>query len=180
MDKTSEEVQNAYGQVTLAIKSLDRLMSAQVGDLRIMYKDFQSEMKALETAAEDARNRAISMQTKSRDYLTKWAQEVENIENPQTKEQSLQRFNKAKAGYLKIEQLLFKCGAAYAPMLKSLKEVQTVLDQDLTKTGIATAKPSYTTGRQQAIDLQSALKEANAALGAGSENLSPAASGMVQ
>jgi hypothetical protein len=177
MSATKIEVEQAFHQVTAAIKSLDTLMDAQVGDLRPLYNTFVDEVKTLESAAMSARSRAQTMQVKNREYLAKWAQEIQTIQDPATKAQSLERFNMSKASYAKVEQMLFKTGDAYAPMLRSLTDLQTALNQDLTPGGVKAVRPSYTKARQQAIDLQAVIKETVAAIDAAAKQLTPAASG---
>ena len=177
MGNTKAEVQNAYGQVTLAVNALDKLMGAQVGDLRPLYESFAAEVKRLQSAAESARSRAQSMQVKNQDYFATWAQEIDNILDPAIKSQSLQRYKAAKASYLKVEQSLFKTGDACKPLISSLTDLQTAISQDLTPAGINAVRTPYTQARQKAIDLQKVMKDSMAAVDAASKQLTSSASG---
>jgi hypothetical protein len=177
MKDTKSEIQNAFGQVTTVIHSLDKVMNATVGDLRPMFKDFSSNVTTLEFAAEMARERALSMQTKTRNYFAAWAQEIESIQNPSIKSQSLQRYNSAKASYAKIEQTLFRTRDAYIPLISSLNDLKTAMNQDLTSSGVSASRAPYLKARQQGIALQSVLKESSAAIDEASRQLTPLASG---
>jgi hypothetical protein len=180
MGNTKAEIQNAYGQVTVVIKSLDKVMGAQVGDLRPLYEDFAAQVKMLQSAAESARSRALSMQAKNQDYFSTWAQEIENIQNPTMKSQSLQRYKTTQASYTKVEQTLFKTRDAYVPLISTLNDLQTAMGQDLTPSGISGLRPVSPKARQQAITLQGVMKESMAAIDAASRQMTPNASGSIK
>jgi hypothetical protein len=177
---TKEAVLNAHGQVTIAIQSLEKVMGATVGDLRPLYEDFAAQVKTLQSDAQSARNRALSMQKKNQDYFSTWAQEIENIQNPAMKSQSLQRYKAAKASYEKVEQKLFKTGDTYVPLNSTLNDLQTAMGQDLTPAGLNGLRSISPKARQQAIALQAVMKESTAAIDAASRQLSPKASGSLQ
>jgi hypothetical protein len=176
MTDTKAEMQGAFTQVTLAINSLDKIMKAQVGDLRPLYKDFAAQVKDLEDAAQAARSRALSMQAKNQEYFATWAQEIEAISDPSIKKQSLTRYNATKTSYQEVEKSLFKIRDAYVPLISSLTDIGTVLNQDLTPAGIAPLRPVYSKARKQAIDLQSDMKNSMKAMDAAAQKLAPQAS----
>ena len=177
MADTKMEIRSAHGQVTKTITALDRIMNANVGDLRPLYEGFGAEVKTLQNAANAARSRAQATQAKSQDYFTTWAQEIETIRDPAIKGQSLKRLGAAKTSYRTVEQSLFQTRDAYAPMMSSLSDIQTAFGQDLTRSGVTAIRPAYGKARQQAIALQGMMKNSMSAIDAAAKELTSRASG---
>jgi hypothetical protein len=177
MNETRAEVLGAFNQVGATIKSLDTLMNAKVGDLRPLFKDFSTQLKALQSSAESARGRALSMQAKTQDYLRAWAQEMETIQDPTIKGKSLSQYKAAQARFQAIEQSLFKTRDAYGPLVSSLVDLEAALGPNLTPTGVATLRQPYLKARQQAVELQTVMKASTAAMDAAAKQLAPVAGG---
>jgi ATP-dependent Clp protease ATP-binding subunit ClpA len=177
---TQTEVQDAYNQITATIGSLGTLMSAQVGDLRPMLKDFSAEVKQLQADAESARSRAIKMQDMNKEYFATWAQEIASISDPAIKAQSQARLQESFASYQKVEQGLVQTRDAYIPLISSLTDLQTALNQDLSPAGKAALQPSFAKAREQAVAAQGAMQTTKAAIQAALGGLTPRASGIVQ
>jgi hypothetical protein len=176
---TQTEVQDAYNQITATIGSLGTLMSAQVGDLGPMLKDFSAQVKQLQSDAESAKARALSMQAKNKEYFAAWAQEIAAIADPAIKAQSQQRLQESFASYQKVEQGLVQTRDAYVPLMSSLNDLQTALNQDLSPAGKAGLQPSFAKVREQAVAAQGAMQATKAAIQAALGGLTPRASGIV-
>jgi hypothetical protein len=175
MSETKAEIQGAYSQVASAAKALDRLMGASVGDLRPLFQGFVAEVKKLEGAASAARSRAIAMQARSQDYFNTWSQEIESINDPAIKGQSLKRLGAAKTSYQQVERSLFETRDGYVPLIASLGDIQTALGQDLTPAGLAAIRPAHLKARQQTIALQGLMKNSMSAIDAATKELRPRA-----
>ena len=179
MEKTKAEVMSAYGQITSTIGALGTLMSAQVGDLRPLLKDYNSQIKRLSSDADRAKSRAKNMQTKNQQYFSSWSDEINEIADASIKANSLQRYKSTLASYKKVEQLLFTVGAAYRPLMSKLSDLDTAMNLDLTPSGLAALSGPYDNVRAQAVALQSAMRTAMAAMDATVGQLAPnAAAGM--
>jgi hypothetical protein len=176
---TQAEVQTAYNQITATIGSLGTLMSAQVGDMGPMLKDFSAEVKQLQSDAESAKARALSMQTKNKEYFAAWAQEIASISDPAIKAQSQARLQESFASYQKVEQGLVQTRDAYVPLMSSLNDLQTALSQDLSPAGKTALQPSFAKAREQAVATQGAMQATKAAIQAALGGLTPRASGIV-
>ena len=179
MQATLVEVQEAYGQITATIGSLGTLMSAQVGDLRPMLKDFSAEVKQLQSAAEVARKRALNMQDENKEYFAAWAQDIAAIADPAIKAQSQQRLQQTFAAYQQVEQNLIKSRDTYAPLNSTLGDLETALNQDVSPAGKAALQPSFAKAREQAVAAQAALQATQKAIQAAQGGLTPRASGLV-
>lgn len=173
------EVQNAREQVSRTVGSLDTLMGAQVGDLRPLFADFNSQVKRLESDRDTARARAITMQTENKAYFASWAQEIAAISDPAIKAQSQQRLKETYSSYQQVEQMMFKLRDAYLPLISGLNDMNVAMNQDLTPSGLAGLKPSYGKVRQQAITLQGVMKNALSTIQAAMKQMTPRASGIV-
>jgi hypothetical protein len=179
LQATAGEVQAAYNQITATIGSLGTLMSAQVGDLRPMLKDFSAQVKQLQADAESAKSRAIKMQDMNKAYFATWAQEIASISDPAIKAQSQARLQESFASYQKVEQGLVQTRDAYVPLMSSLTDLETALNLDLSPAGKAALQPSFAKVREQAVPAQAAIQATKAAIQAALGGLTPRASGIV-
>jgi ATP-dependent Clp protease ATP-binding subunit ClpA len=177
---TQTEVQDAYNQITATIGSLGTLMSAQVGDLTPMLKDFNVQVKQLQADAESARSRAIKMQDMNKEYFAAWAQEIASISDPAIKAQSQARLQESFANYQKVEQGLVQTRDSYIPLISSLTDLQTALTTDLSPAGKAALQPSFAKARGQAVATQGAMQTTKAAIQVALGGLTPRASGFVE
>ncbi len=173
------EIQDAYGQITATIGSLGTLMSAQVGDLRPMLKDFNAEVKQMQTDANTVRSRVIRMQEENKQYFEAWAQEIAAIADPAIKAQSQQRLQQTFAAYQQVEQGLVQTRDSYQPLNSTLGDLQTALNQDLSPAGKAALQPSFAKARDQAVATQTALQTTLKSIQAALGGMTPRASGMV-
>ena len=176
---TQTEMQGAYDQITVTIGSLGTLMSAQVGDLRPMLTAFTAEVKSLKANAETVRSRAQRMQDENKEYFASWAQEIAAIADPAIKAQSQTRLQETFANYQKVEQGLFQTRDGYLPLISTLNDMETALNQDLSPAGKAALQPTFAKIREQAVATQGAMKATQAALVTALGGLTPRASGIV-
>lgn len=179
MKATQAEVQDAYNQVTATIGSLGTLMSAQVGDLVPMLKDFSRQVKLLQSSAETVKARALSMQTENQEYFAGWAQEIAAISDPAIKAQSQARLQASFASYQQVEQALFKTRDSYVPLMSTLNDLETALNQDLSPVGKAALQPSFAKAREQAVATQAAMQATQTAIQVALGGMTPRASGVV-
>ena len=180
MQATQTEVQDAYNQVTATIGSLGTLMSAMVGDLRPMLKDFSSQVKLLQSSAETVKSRALRMQTENQEYFAAWAQEIAAISDPAIKAQSQARLQETFASYQLVEQGLFQARDSYVPLMSTLNDLETALNQDLSPAGKAALQPAFAKAREQAVVAQGAMQATQKAIQNALGGMTPRASGIVQ
>lgn len=180
MAAAQTEIQAAREQVSRTVTSLDTLINAQVGDLRPMLADFNSQVKQLEADKDGAAARALQMQSDNKVYFASWAQQIAAISDPAMKAQSQSRLKETYGKYQVAEKSLIKVRDAYLPMISKIKDLQVALNQDLTPSGLAGMKPSYGKVRQEAITLQAAMRESLGAIQAARQNMTPRASGIVE
>jgi hypothetical protein len=176
---TQTEVQDAYNQITATIGSLGTLMSAQVGDLRPMLTGFSGQVKQLESDAARVRSRVANMQAENKEYFAGWAQEIAAIADPAIKAQSQQRLQASFASYQQIERELSLVRDSYQPLISTLSDLETALNQDLSPAGKAALQPSFAKAREQAVATQSALQATLKAIQVALEGSTPRASGLV-
>lgn len=180
MKATQTEVQDAYNQVTATIGSLGTLMSAMVGDLRPMLKDFSSQVKLLQSSAETVKSRALRMQTENQEYFAAWAQEIAAISDPAIKAQSQARLQETFASYQQVEQGLFQTRDSYVPLMSTLNDLETALNQDLSPAGKAALQPAFAKARAQAVVTQGAMQATQKAIQNALGGMTPRASGIVE
>lgn len=176
---TEGELRGAYNQITATIGSLGTLMSAQVGDLRPMLKDFSSQIKRLESDAARVRSRATKMQAENKAYFEGWAQEISAISDTTIKMESQKRLEEIFAKYSAVEKGLIQIRDTYGPLLSGMKDLEVALNQDLSPASQAALQPSYAKAREQAVATQGAIQGTLQAIQAALGGMTPKASGMV-
>jgi hypothetical protein len=144
-------------QVTETLNALNELVSMREGDLQAAYKAFNREVAELRRSGENVRWRGRTIRESTASYLDEWAKEIETIENPQVRAQSMKRREEAMKSYQGIEKPAQDAAAAYDPLLADLQDIQTLLNQDLTAQGIAGAKEFVAKAAQDAAALQQRL-----------------------
>lgn len=159
MRQTRQDVVAAGSQITATFNALDVIMMAQVGDLRPLVTQYSKELAGLDKAAKDARTRGPKIQTSGDAYFASWAQEIEAIQDPGLRASSKKRREETMADYQAVVQSLNAVRDAYAPVIKEARDIEKVLQQDLTKSGVAAAQQGYTSARQKATVLQGLMTQ---------------------
>jgi hypothetical protein len=153
-------LEDAHRQVTTTVTALDTLMAGTEGDLRPLFRTYDREVRNLERSSQSARERAEAMRTQNETFFGAWARRIEAIQDLVIREGSEGRFHTTQAEFKAVEAALFEVRDAYAPVIQGLSDLRTALGSDLTAAGVRTHTPSHRAVRNQAIDLQTAIRGA--------------------
>ena len=154
MTALRQELMFGRQQVTRTLNALNGLVGSEVGDLLPKYKAFESEVARLNKSGNNASWLAAVMRSNTAAYFEQWGKEIETIQNPQVRAESAKRRSETMRSYQQIEGPAREAAAAYDPLLRDLRDIQSHLKQDLTARGIAGARGFVSTATQDAAALQ--------------------------
>ncbi|MCU0770941.1 MAG: DUF2959 family protein [Verrucomicrobia bacterium] len=160
MDKTGREVEAIVAQTELTLSSLSNLVYNPAPDLVPQYKAFTRETKKLDSLSESVDKKAAEMKKRADDYFAKWDAGMTNITNPDLRKTSEARRAEVSSAFEEVAQSLKKSKEAFDPFLSDLKDVQQVLNLDLTQGGLNSIKGTTKKAIAHGEDLRSALQEA--------------------
>lgn len=152
------ELTNASRQIDTTLNSLTSLISADSTNADVLFKQFSTNITAIETQAAKVRKTIDSMNTQGAAYFAAWEQDSALFQNPDLKAQADKRRIELQKDYAQINAYLEATGEAYRPFDKNLRDVERFLSNDLTPAGRASISAPLqritTEGRvtQKAID----------------------------
>jgi hypothetical protein len=139
---TSARLDKAGAQVDAVLAALDGVVAAKGGDLRPPFTKFGDEADRTESAVESARTRAVDLRKRVGEHLDSWSQEAKAISNPELKQASAARREKARASADRVVEGMDKVTAASDIFLTDVKDLRTFLRSDLTAHGVDAAAPA--------------------------------------
>ena len=161
---TKQNLASANAQIQATNESLRKLTSGEATDLRMAYTDYVKHVEQTDKLAKKARDRAASLRSRTDDYVNAWEAEMKQIDDEELRSRSKQRMAAARAEFQKVVDTGQEVREAYDPYMKSLRDVQTFLANDLTAGGIESAKGKATTTISQGEEVRKKLAALEAEL----------------
>ncbi len=134
------ECVNLQGQIGKTIQSLDAVVAAKEADLRGAYKNYVSELKTLKSQANKVASRSQKLKKSSQGYLDAWEKKMQEVSNPELREQAAQRRAKASAKFEDSRDEFDRIRSDYEQFAKNLRDIKVVLDNDLNPAGVASVE----------------------------------------
>jgi chromosome segregation ATPase len=172
LQDTRKELDNTRKQIDETNAALNSLQTAQ-GDLRPAFDKYKKEVNELDKAAKSAAARAADMRERSKEYQTKWQEEMSKVTNPDLKAAAAQRAARVRDRYSTIQGMAQEARAAYDPFMRDLRDVQTYLSNDLTPAAIQTANPVFEKAKASGRALQQKTDTLAAELDSVAAEMSP-------
>jgi chromosome segregation ATPase len=160
MEKTSTEVEAIVTQTDLTLTSLSNLVHHPAPDLVPQYKEFQAATKKLSALSDSVDEKAAEMKERADAYFADWDKGMTNITNPELRKTSEQRRTEVSSAFEEVAQSLKKSKSAFDPFLSDLKDIQQVLNLDLTQGGLKSISQTTKSALAHGADLRTALSEA--------------------
>jgi len=134
------ECTNLQGQIDKTIQSLDAVVAAKEAGLRGAYKKYVSELKTLKSRTKKVSSRAQKLKKSSQAYLDAWEKKMQEVSNPELREQAAQRRAKASAKFEDSRDEFDRILDDYEQFAKNLREIKVVLDNDLNPAGVSSVE----------------------------------------
>jgi chromosome segregation ATPase len=123
----------------LTVEELARLTSKDV-ELRPQFEKFKAELVTMEEQAANARTRADAMKAKGQEFFADWEQQIKGIQNEDIRKAAEKRLAKRKKSYDKILSTMQDAKGQLVPFMSDLNDIKTLLDAELTRSSVASAK----------------------------------------
>lgn len=136
MTNTKTEVAVAKKQVAQTMHALNTLTTNRNRELRPLYDDLRTQIKALSRQAQVANSRATKMKSESSRYFAQWDNNLQQLKSPEIRQHSINRKQKAMKSYNQVITEMEKLSAAYRPLMSDLKDIETHLSFDLNPNGV--------------------------------------------
>jgi hypothetical protein len=177
MESSRSELVAAREQVAATVSVLDQIFAGGAGDLRPLHQQLGRQIRQLENQAQAASRRADAFRANADTYVGAWADELVQITNPEIRKVSEQRRREAIANFGAVEQAAVATREAYRPLLSDVQGIHTLLGQDLTAGGIASAQGQFELAKQDARNLQQRISQLIAELDRVAGELAPRSAG---
>ena len=155
MADTQAQIERAKQQVTKANSSLDQLSAG--GDLQKSFNSYNSAVSDLVSTGEKAKARWNDMRVRGDQYVAKWQSEMEQVTNPEIKQNLAARREKVRADYEKISASAKEVRDAWDPYMSDLQEIKKALSLDLTSEGIKGMQGPMSTAKAKGATLSQKL-----------------------
>lgn len=162
-EKTVDSLANFKSKLTSANLQLSKTMTALdtvlagSGDPKAAFSTFSKELETLRGNGADAKERAETLQKRSKEYVAKWEAEVSTVSDPALKAQADARRANVKERIDEVQATATTAGNAYRPLMKELTDIQTVLANDLTAANIQGVAPVAAKARENAATLKTSI-----------------------
>jgi hypothetical protein len=160
-----DEIVNIKKEVDTALLALDKVLQTANTDPRKAFKDFDKAVPKVDSAAQKAKKRSEDMKAKGKAYFDQWEKELATVESPEIRQLAQQRKLKLQGTFDAIRSVMEPARDQFNTWLGGMKDLQTYLANDLTITGIDTAKDlinkTKNTGREVQKTLDTVIAELN-------------------
>ncbi len=146
------------------IASLDQMEQAE--NLDRSFREFDRNLRAVEDTAAKVRSRRVALQANAAEHIIQWRAEERQITGERAQEISDQRRREFERTVSNVGSELDDLGVAYEPLIARLRDLRSVLSNDLTRPGVERARPL----RDNAIDLAQELRDQSAETRAAIQN----------
>lgn len=172
LSDTRTELLAGRESVDAAVARLGEI-EARPADLRPAYQNFKNAIEAVENRAEAVSDQVADMRERSADYRATWSEENARISDPGLRETADQRRQRVVDQYNEIDRGAQELRPAYDAFVKQLRDIETVLTNDLTYNGVEAARPGFESARSSAADLRQRIDSLVNDLDQTSTRLSP-------
>ncbi len=152
-----EEVLNGKKAIDKTMTSLDAVAASAATDPRKAYEQYCKDVSDLQSAAEKIKKRRQDMQEKGQAYFAQWEQQLAEVKNPEIQRLATERKAKLKETFEKIKDVCDPLKAQFDPWMSDLKDLQTYLGNDLTVTGVDSAKSLFAKTRKSGQQVQESM-----------------------
>jgi hypothetical protein len=169
-----EEILNASTAVNQTVKALDEVAATADTNPRKAFEAYSKSVANLETAAVKARKRAQDMQQQGQAYFKQWEQQMEQVQNPEIRALAAQQKAKLQATFNDIRKYSEPLKAQFDPWMSDLKDLRTFLSNDLSISGVESAKSLFARTQAEGIEVQKSMDGLVAELNTVAATLTPA------
>ena len=159
MTTTMEMLEQAQVRIDATVASMNNLSSAAATEIRPAYRAFTRELDQLESTADRTRERARSMSDRAGSFFKNWEKELEDVDDPELRLRGQKRQQFTQESYDSINAAMQEAKDAFEPLLALLRDIETVLRNDLNPAGVAGVQDIMRGAATEAVNLKSQIAD---------------------
>ncbi|HTL57728.1 MAG TPA: DUF2959 family protein [Candidatus Limnocylindrales bacterium] len=152
-----EEILNGKKAIDQTMTSLDAIAASATTDPRKAFEQYSKAVANLESTANKIKKRGEDMKQQGQAYFDQWEQQLATVKNPDIQKLAAERKAKLQQAFDSIKTLTEPIKEKYEPWMADLKDLQTYLQNDLTVTGVDSAKGLFAKTRNTGAQVQKSM-----------------------
>lgn len=152
-----DEIVDVKKAVDVTMAALDKIVANATTDPRKAFKAFDNSIPKIDSAAAKAKKRAGDMKERGKKYFDTWEKELGGVNDPDVRKLAGERKAKLQAAFDNIKATMEPARDQFNAWLSPLKDLQKLLSQDLTISGIDAAKELIAKSKQEGMAVQHSL-----------------------
>jgi chromosome segregation ATPase len=140
MDELRAALTDTKTKVEDSAKALAGVLEKAEADPAPAFEHYKASVSATESAAAQARSQTEALKSQGAGYFQAWEKQAESITDPELKQRAMDRRTKLAAAVESVSTTMAAAGEELDTYIKSLKDMQTYLSNDLTPAGIKSVK----------------------------------------
>ena len=173
--RTQVNLANAQRQVDETLMRMDQLQ--YTNNLNsTTFRNYKSAVTQLEKQGDDAKWRAENMNNNMDDYVSRWQEEMDKIEDPSVKASVAARREAVRANFEQIRSTAREVKAAYDPFMKDHQDIVQALSINLSPAALPGLKPAMDRAHADGQTLKAKLSALQKQLDNISRGLTPSGS----
>ncbi len=153
----ADKVDLGVTNIDQTLGSLSDLVNNPSGDLEPKLKTFNDNVSGLQTMYQNLQDGVADARNKATIYLTNWDAKISTIMSPDIKNAAQQRRDAVQSEINDVKKSYAEVRVDFDPFMVNLKDIQTVLNSDLTAGGVSSVKGAATTAITNGNKLKDSL-----------------------
>jgi hypothetical protein len=132
-----ESLVTVRGQIRETLGSLNALTSATPTELEEAFQQYAADVDRVSEGAEQVEEISGEMRAHRDEWLAAWQESHAGVENPELRAVSERRRIEVLERWRSVDQSLTSAREAFRPFIANVRDVQQVVDNDLTPEGVS-------------------------------------------
>ena len=163
-ETTASHVQVERQALTSAMTTLSNLVEKPAPDLRPGFDAFSSALDTLIAAAKTSEAKARQMAHSNDVFFTEWDKQLTSITNLDIRRRSATRRNESSTQFRAVNERYLQAQDQLRSLISYLEDLRRALRNDLTRSGLASARPLVANASAVADSVQGDLGQARSDL----------------
>ena len=140
VERARDEQEKASEQFKDALTRIKEIYGFEGGDLEAFYNKIKGDYEACERRADAVERRIDSVEEIAEDLFTEWEGEIEEIDNPNLRNNSRKSLEETKVRYARLSDAMVKAKSRMEPALAHLQDYVLYLKHNLNAQAVGALK----------------------------------------
>ena len=140
VERARDEQEKASEQFKDALTRIKEIYGFEGGDLETFYNKIKGDYEACERRADAVERRIDSVEEIAEDLFTEWEGEIEEIDNPNLRNNSRKSLEETKVRYARLSDAMVKAKSRMEPALAHLQDYVLYLKHNLNAQAVGALK----------------------------------------